>query len=79
MVMIEDRYLKMYYENYFLNDKCNWGYLYIMLCMADKEIPKLEAAEKACEVQERKENWLAACIKKARYFFSTNARHEPKV
>jgi hypothetical protein len=37
ITMRDDSYLKLYYENYFLNDSINWAYLYIMSCVADEE------------------------------------------
>lgn len=54
--MIEDRYLRFYYENYFLNDKCNWGYLYAISCIANREKPEPEDIEEACETQQARKN-----------------------
>lgn len=77
--MIEEGYLKIYYENYFLNDELNWGYLYTMSCIASKEGPELKTAEETCGVPASKENWLAACIRKARnLFITTNISPEQK-
>ncbi len=77
--MVEDCYLRFYYENYFLNDKCNWGYLYAISCMADKEKPEPEAREESCETQASKEKLFAAWIRKARNLFTKKPAQSHKI
>lgn len=79
MIMVEDRYLRFYYENYFLNDRCNWGYLYAVSCMANGEKPEVEAAEDACEILASKEKLFAAWIKKARNLFTKKPAKSQKI